>query len=73
MRKEEAIKLIVSKYPNRTVDKVTETEKYFLISVSDKESSADDIIKPVIYDDGLKAVEKSTGKIFTYNPIRDSK
>ena len=69
MKKEEAMKLIMDKYPNHTVDKVTETGKYFLISISRKGAFENSFFKPVMFDDGLKAVDKTNGQIFTYNPI----
>ena len=70
MNKDEAIKIVMDKYPNRTIDKVTETDNYYLISISDKEKIKNDNIKPIVCDDGLKAVNKATGSIFTYNPIK---
>lgn len=70
MKKEEAIQLILDKYPNHEIDKVTETKNYFLIAISPKSVKNETIIKPVSCDDGLKAVTKANGKIFTYNPIR---
>lgn len=73
MKKEEAMKLILEQYPNHEIDKVTETEKYFLIAISPKNAHKSGLIKPVICNDGLKAVVKADGKIFTYNPIRDGK
>lgn len=70
MRKEEAVKLISKKYPNYSIDKITETKNYFLIAISPKNLYKVDGIKLTICDDGLKAVTKADGKIFTYNPIR---
>ena len=70
MNKEEAISLVISKYPNRDIDKVTETDEYFLVSIMPKENTANVIIRPVSYDDGLLAVDKNTKEVFTYNPIR---
>ena len=69
MKKEEAIKIITDKYPDRNIDKVTETDKYFLISISRKGIFEDNVIKPMVCDDGLKAVDKKTKQVFTYNPI----
>lgn len=67
----EAIRLIKRKYPDKHIEKVTETKNYFLVSVISKTSNDPDVIIPPSYDDGLKAVDKQTKKIFTYNPIRD--
>lgn len=69
MKKEEAIELIISRYPNHYVDKITETDKYFLISIVLEKALNTGSVKPVICDDGLKAVDKKTKEIFTYNPI----
>ena len=71
MKKEEAIKIITDKYPNHIVDEINENNKYFLISIISKKYK-DFAIKPLICDDGLKAVEKNTGKVFTYNPVLHS-
>lgn len=70
MNKEEAVRLVISNYPNRDVDTVTETDKYFLVSIIPKQTNRDIAIRPVFYDDGLIAVDKSTKQVFTYNPIR---
>jgi len=70
MNKEEAVRLVMSKYPYRVVDKVTETDKYFLVSIMSKPTKQNVIIRPVAYDDGLIAVDKTTKQVFTYNPIR---
>lgn len=69
MKKEEAIALIMSKYPNHDIEKVTETNKYFLVSIFPKIENASARIRPVLINDGLKAVDKETKEIFTYNPI----
>ena len=69
MKKEEAIKMIMSKYPNHNVDEVSETNKYFLISISRNNKVENNVFKPTTFDDGLKAVDKTNGQIFTYNPI----
>ena len=73
MKKEDAIKLIHDTYPNHEIDKVTETEKYFLVAISPKIEGNSGPIKLVPCNDGLKAVVKADGKIFTYNPIRDGR
>ena len=73
MKQEDAIKLITEAYPNHVIDKVTETEHYFLIAISPKGSRKTGLIKITPCNDGLKAVVKASGKIFTYNPIRDGK
>lgn len=65
MKQEEAIKLVMSKYPNHDIGQVTETNEYFVINILPKNSGAD----IPICDDGLKAVNKATKSIFTYNPI----
>lgn len=70
MKREEAMELIMKKYPNHEIDKVTETKNYFLVAISPKSVRKIDGIKPMICDDGLKAVTKTDGTIFTYNPIR---
>jgi hypothetical protein len=70
MTKQEAIDLITAKYPTFDVDRVTETNRYFLISIIPKTLSARHKDRPMPYEDGLKAVNKQTKEIFTYNPIR---
>lgn len=70
MNRDKAVKIVMDKYPNHTIDKVTETDNYYLVSISDKETFENAIVKPVAYDDGLKAVDKKSGQIFTYNPIK---
>lgn len=70
MNKEEAIKLIMSKFPDRDIDKITETGKYFLVSIMSKQKNQNGLIKTMSIDDGLKAVDKETKEVFTYNPIR---
>lgn len=70
MNKEKAIAIVASKYPDKDIETVTETDKYFLISIIPKRNVQDDSTVLPQSDDGLKAVDKSTGQIFTYNPIR---
>ena len=70
MKQNEAEQLILKKYPNHEIDKVTETKNYFLIAISPKNARRVNGIKVDSCDDGLKAVTKADGKIFTYNPIR---
>ena len=70
MNKEEAIRLIQSAYPDKDIGKVTETERYFLVSVLPKSSNRNGVVRLTPLDDGLKAVVKDTKKVFTYNPIR---
>lgn len=70
MNKDEAIKIVLDKYQNYTVDKVTETDEYYLVSISNNEKFKNAILKPISCDDGLKAVDKKTGIVFTYNPIK---
>lgn len=70
MNKEEAIRLVMSKYRDREVDKVTETDKYFVVSIIPKQAKRNIIIRPISYDDSLIAVDKTTKQVFTYNPIR---
>ena len=72
MNKEEAIRLVRSAYPDKDIEKVTETGKYFLVSLLPKSSNRNDVIRLAPFDDGLKAVDKATKKVFTYNPIRHS-
>ena len=69
MKIEDAKKLVMSKYPNYAIDKVTETNKYFLVSIvlPKKHSPENLFLSP--QDGCLKAVDKSTKKIFTYHPI----
>lgn len=73
MKKGEAVVLIMAKYPNHIIEKITETEKYFLVSIYHKKYKTQGLIRPMICDDGLKAVNKKTKEIFTYNPIRDDR
>lgn len=73
MTKGEAIVLIMAKYPNHIIEKITETEKYFLISIYNKKYKTEGTVRPMIMNDGLKAVDKKTKQIFTYNPIRDDR
>ena len=68
MKKEEAIILVKNKYKNRVIDKITETDKYFIISFGVKNTSPDLMID-ISYDDGLVAVDKKTKEIFTYHPL----
>ena len=70
MNREEATSLVVSKYPDRYVDNVTETDKYFLVSIVSNTVKQNVIIRPISCDDGLIAVDKNTKEVFTYNPIR---
>ena len=70
MTKEEAIKITLTKFKNRIVDKVTETDKYFLINLVGKGSKAEGVTVLEPFNDGLKAVDKQTKEVFTYNPIR---
>lgn len=73
MKQEEAVNIIASKYPNKDIDKVIETEHYFLVSLVPKNDPESELIRLTPCDDGLKAIEKSSKKIFTYNPIRHGK
>ena len=73
MKREEAISLINAKYPNHDIDKVTETERYFIVGIIPKSNRKSGGIKLISCEDGLKAVVKETKQIFTYNPIRDGK
>lgn len=70
MTKNEAIEIVNAKFPDCCVGKVTESDKYFLVEVIPKEYTETSIIPVVYCDDGLKAVDKETRQIFTYNPIR---
>lgn len=70
MNKEEAIRLVRAAYPDKDIGKVTETEKYFLVSVFPKLPNRTDVVRLTPFDDGLKAVDKATKKVLTYNPIR---
>lgn len=73
MKKEEAIKIVKKKYPGKEIDKVTETTNYFLIEVISTKKLSSVHLRPVALDDGLKAVDKANGRVFTYNPIRHGK
>ena len=66
MKKEEAIKIITDKYPDCVIGKITETPKYFLINILTNSSN----FIQKLCNDSLKAVDKNTKKVFTYNPIR---
>lgn len=66
MKQEEAIKLVRSKYPNHNIGQVTETDEYFVINILPKNNDTD----IPICDNSLKAVNKETKSIFTYNPIK---
>ena len=76
MQQEEAIKLVKSKYPNHNIGQVTETDEYFVINILPKSNNTNtsgdeyDAIELLTCDDGLKAVNKETKSIFTYNPIK---
>lgn len=69
MNIEEAKKLVASRYTNYVINKVTETNKYFLVSIvlPKKYDSENLFLSP--QDGCLKAVDKQTKKIFTYHPI----
>jgi hypothetical protein len=73
MKKENAVKIIVDKFPNHDIVKVTETKKYFLVGILPKMKKTASIIRPIPCNDGLMAVDKATGGVFTYNPIRHGK
>lgn len=68
MKKEEAISLVKVHCPKRVIGNVIETSKYFLVNTMDRTEPA--FLTPTPYDDGLKAVDKETKEVFTYNPIR---
>ena len=70
LKKEEAIEIVKNKFPDRDVDKVTETTNYFLVSIIPKRTNPDAIPMRFLLDDGLLAVDKNTKKVFTYNPLR---
>lgn len=69
MTRKEAVILITKKYPDRVIDKITETENFFLISMIRKKRTKSDFYINIEVDDFLKAIDKRTMKIFTYNPI----
>lgn len=69
MTNKEAIDLVLKDNPDMDVDKVTETTNYFIVSIFPKNMRRKDGIDLEICDDGLKAVDKKTKKIFTYNPM----
>lgn len=68
MNKEEAIQLVMNKFPDRDIGTVSENENYFLVNTLSKKKSGN--LRLPLYNDGLKAVDKKTGLVFTYNPIR---
>ena len=70
MLKEEAIRLVQTAYPGKDIGTVTETDKYFLVSLIPKMTNSRNVMRLNPYNDGLKAVDKATKKVFTYNPIR---
>lgn len=70
MNKDEAINIVMSKYPDREIDNITETDKYFIVNTLPKQKNKNQAIRLVPLNDGLKAVDKKTKQIFTYNPIR---
>lgn len=70
MNKDEAIQLVRNAYPDKDIEKVTETNKYFLVSILPRSSNRDTVVRLSLFDDGLKAVDKATKEVFTYNPIR---
>ena len=56
-------------YSDRTIDKITETKSYFLVSLDKKGSKKP--LYPALYDcdDRIVAIDKKTGDFFTYNPV----
>lgn len=72
MNKEDAIRLVRSAYPDKDIGKIRETDRYFLVSVLPRSSNRNGVVRLALFDDGLKAVDKATKKVFTYNPIRHS-
>lgn len=69
MIREEAMKLVSKEYPDMELGKVTETKKYFVIHISPKNAPKLNGVELDVCDDGLKAVDKKTGQMFTYNPM----
>ena len=73
MKKEDAVKIFTESFPDYDIGKITETKSYFLISVVPKNRRPSTNPRLVTFSDGLKAVDKVSGRIFTYNPIRHGK
>lgn len=69
MKIEEAKMLVRKKYKDYVIDKITNTEAYFLISIRPKLANKSGGFIQKEYDGCLKAVDKKTKQIFTYHPI----
>ncbi len=69
MTENEAVRLVQNKFPNRIIVQVTEANKYFLLDTVDRKNVRDDGSVIPAMDDGLKAINKTTREIFTYNPM----
>lgn len=69
MDKNEALRHIKNKFPNRVITGLSETNKYFIIETVDKRNITDDGTIVPTMDDGLKAIDKRTKEVFTYNPL----
>lgn len=67
---EEAKKIFLENCPNSRAGRITETDEYFIIEELPIDDLPEGAIRLVRFDDSLKAVDKETGQIFTYNPIR---
>ena len=69
--KKEAEQLILKKYPDHKIMNFIETNNYFVahIVVNTPIKKGGAVMRGC--DDGLKAVEKKTGTIITYNPMLD--
>ena len=63
----EVIAMINKKYPLMMINNITNAKDYFIVSLIPKDYS------PIfgIWLDGLKKVDKKTGKISAFNPLTD--
>lgn len=69
MDKNEALRRIKNKFPNRVITSLSETDEYFIVETVDKRNIADDGTIVPTMDDGLKGIDKRTKEMFTYNPL----
>ena len=71
MQMNDAKAIINKKFPHHKIDKIKETKTYFLVHIIPEGKSNTMFKMSLSCDDSLMAVDKRTGKVFTYNPIRD--
>ena len=67
---EEAKKIFSENCPNSQIGRIKETDRYFIFEEVPIDDLPEGCIRVTMFNDGLKAVDKETGQIFTYNPIR---